>query len=287
MRVLTRKPITTFLVLIAFIAALPAVIANAASTDGEEIEPPDLPDWSFSGPFGRYDQAALRRGLQVYVEGCWDCHSLRHVAYRSLSALGIGYGPEDIKAFAADFDVVDGPDETGEMYERPARPSDRFAAPYPNKEAARAENKGMYPPDLSLITKARKDGANYLYSMLIGYTDPPAGVEPVPGMYYNKYVPGHFTGMNAPLLDNLVEYDDGTEATVEQMSQDVTEFLSWAADPHMNERKSLGLRVVIFLVLLTIMFIALKKEVWSHLYTPPEGHPESGDASGKPAREAK
>jgi ubiquinol-cytochrome c reductase cytochrome c1 subunit len=269
--------VTTFLALIGLVAVPPMFGAGTAHGDSGAIEAAPEPDWSFSGPFGRYDQSALRRGLQVYIDGCADCHSLRHVAYRSLSALGIGYGPEDIKAFAAEFEVEDGPDESGEMYMRPARPSDRFAPPYPNKEAARVDNKGMYPPDLSLITKARKDGANYLYAMLVGYTDPPEGEERVPGMYYNRYVPGHYTGMNAPLLDNLVAYDDGTEATVEQMSKDVTEFLAWAADPHMNDRKSLGIRVVIFLVLLTIMFIALKREVWAHLHTPPERDNEADE----------
>lgn len=275
-----------FLTMLGVLAVLPVFGAGVARGDGDSVETVPAPDWSFSGPFGRYDQGALRRGLRVYVDGCSDCHSLRHVAYRSLSALGIGYGPEDIKAFAAEFEVEDGPNEAGEMYFRPARPSDRFAPPYPNKQAARLDNKGMYPPDLSLITKARPDGANYLYALLVGYTDPPAGDEPVPGMYYNKFAPGHYIGMKAPLLDNLVEYDDGTEATVEQMSKDVTEFLAWAADPHMNERKSLGIRVVIFLVLLTIMFIALKKEVWAHLHVPPRRDKEEGEATTEPKQGA-
>ncbi len=286
-----RRLLANVLMAMGLMAVLPMLGAGVARGDSDTVEAAPEPDWSFSGPFGRYDQDALRRGLQVYIEGCWDCHSLRHVAYRSLSALGVGYGPEDIKALAAEFEVEDGPNAEGEMYPRPARPSDRFAAPYPNKQAARVENNGMYPPDLSLITKARKDGANALYALLVGYTDPPAGEEPVPGMYYNQYVPGHYTGMKAPLLDNLVEFDDGTEATVEQMSKDVTEFLAWAADPHMNERKSLGIRVVVFLVLLTIMFIALKKEVWAHLYTPPEreprGDPLREDEGGEAAREPK
>ncbi len=271
-----------FLMVAGFIAVLPMLGAGAAYGDSGTVESVPEPDWSFSGPFGRYDQAALRRGLQVYIEGCWDCHSLRHVAYRSLSALGVGYGPEDIKALAAEFEVEDGPNAEGEMYLRPARPSDRFAPPYPNTQAARLANNGMYPPDLSLITKARKDGPDYLYALLVGYTDPPAGEVPAPGMYYNRHAPGHYTGMKAPLLDNLVEYDDGTEAKVEQMSKDVTEFLAWAADPHMNERKSLGIRVVIFLVLLTIMFIALKKEVWAHLYTPPQRNKDDGEIVNEP-----
>jgi ubiquinol-cytochrome c reductase cytochrome c1 subunit len=268
--------------LVGLFAIVPILVASPASADSDAPEGVVLPDWSFSGPFGRYDEAALRRGLRVYVEGCWDCHSLRHVAYRNLSALGVGFGPEDIKAFAAEFEVQDGPDESGEMYMRPARPSDRFASPFANKEAARIANKGMYPPDLSLITKARKHGVDYLYELLVGYTDPPPNEKPVPGMYYNPYAPGQHTGMKAPLIDNLVEYDDGTEATVEQMAKDVTQFLAWASDPHMNERKNLGWRVVVFLVLLTIMFIALKREVWAHLHAPPPEKEADGDlADGK------
>ena len=255
------------------VVALVAVLAHAGATaclaSDSGVQEPPKQDWSFSGPFGRYDQAALRRGLRVYVDGCWSCHSLRHVAYRSLSALGIGFGPEDIRAFAAEFEVRDGPNEDGEMFVRPARPSDHFAPPFANKAEARRANKGMYPPDLSLIAKARKGGPNYLYALLVGYAEPPAGTVPVPGMYYNSYASGHFTGMKAPLIDNLVDFDDGTEPTIEQMARDVTQFLAWAADPHLEERKRLGVKVVIFLALLTVMFIALKLEVWAHLKSPP------------------
>jgi ubiquinol-cytochrome c reductase cytochrome c1 subunit len=258
-----------FVLMVGLLAALAYLGTSVSVVADSSVEVPPAQEWSFSGPFGRYDQATLRRGLQVYVEGCWDCHSLRHVAYRNLSNLGVGFGPEDIRAFAAEFEVRDGPNEDGEMFMRPARPSDRFASAFANKAEARRANKGMYPPDLSLITKARKGGVDYLYALLVGYADPPAGTMPVAGMYYNPFVPGLFTGMKAPLIDNLVEYDDGTEATVEQMSKDVTHFLAWAADPHMEERKRLGVKVVIFLALLTTLFIALKLEVWAHLKSPP------------------
>ncbi len=242
---------------------LTALLPCAAPAAG----PPDVPDrdWSFEGAFGGFDQAALRRGLEVYLDACAGCHSLRHVAYRNLSALGVGFGPEDIKAFAADFSVEDGPDETGKPFFRPARPSDTFVAPYPNAEAARAANNGMYPPDLSLITRARAGGPDYLYAFLVGYGDPPPGVELAPGMQYNAVAPGGQTGMRQSLFEGLIDFEDGTEATVEQMAADVTTFLAWAADPHLEARKSLGLRVVAFLALLTCLFIALKAEIWAHL----------------------
>lgn len=237
---------------------------TAAAEDSE----PALPHqrWSFTGPLGRFDEAQLRRGFLVYMEGCASCHGMRHIAYRDLSALGIGFGPEDIKALAAGFTVEDGPDEEGGMYERPARASDRMVAPYPNVEAARLANNGIAPPDLSLITKARQGGSDYVYAFLTGYVDPLEHAEIAPGMEYNFYAPGQQTGMIPSLFDDLVEYEDGTEASVDQMAKDVTAFLSWAADPHMEQRKKLGIKVVVFLLLLTTMLYALKREVWAHLH---------------------
>jgi ubiquinol-cytochrome c reductase cytochrome b/c1 subunit len=247
-------------------AAFAPTPARAESTVSVDIPVLEHKLWTFKGPFGSFDQAQLRRGLQVYNEACAACHSLRHVAYRNLSALGVGFGPEDIVAFAAEYQVEDGPGEDGKMYMRPARPGDYFAPPYPNKEAARVANKGMYPPDLSLMTRAREDGANFLYEFLIGYEDPPPGFQKTPGMYFNRTAPGQQTGMMPALADDYVDYDDGTRATVEQMAQDVTAFFAWAADPHMETRKELGLKVVIFLVLLTFMLIALKLEVWAPVH---------------------
>lgn len=255
------------LISIVFCSAHSLSIPARAETDTPPG--PAAPDWVFSGLFGRYDDAGLRRGFLVYMDACSTCHSLRHVAYRDLQALGVGFGPEDIKSIAAQFKVVDGPDDNGKMFKRSGRPSDRFVPPYPNVEAAKAANKGMLPTDLSLITKARPGGPDFLYHLLTGYEDAPANFDLAPGMHYNVAVSGHQTGMMSPLYDDLVLYDDGTDATVEQMSKDVTQFLAWAADPHMDQRKRLGLKVVIFLTLLTIMMIALKREVWAHLHQEP------------------
>lgn len=255
----------SILAILATSCILPPATAPARADGGERPELPS-PLWSFAGILGRYDQASLRRGFLVYMDACAGCHSLRHVAYRDLTALGVGFTPEDIKALAAQFKVEDGPNEEGKMFRRPARPSDRIVSRFPNKQAAQHANNGMYPPDLSLITKARRDGIDYLYAFLIGYADAPEGFELNPGMHFNRFAPGQQTGMEAVLEDDLVEFDDGTPATVDRMARDVTEFLAWAADPHREARHSIGSRVVAFLFLLTLMLIALKREVWAHLH---------------------
>ncbi len=267
----------------AMAAAMASSLAvSPGRADGGER--PELPSplWSFSGILGRYDQAALRRGFLVYMDACSGCHSLRHVAYRDLSALGVGFTPENIKALAAQFKVEDGPNEEGKMVRRPARPADRIVSRFANKQAAQHANKGMYPPDLSLITKARRDGTDYLYAFLIGYEEAPAGARLTPGMHFNRYAPGQQTGMEAVLEDDLVEFDDGTPATVTQMARDVTEFLAWAADPHREIRHSIGSRVVVFLFLLTLMLIALKREVWAHLHEKKPEPPASAPAEPAP-----
>ncbi|HSO43550.1 MAG TPA: cytochrome c1 [Rhodospirillales bacterium] len=265
---------------IACIATLPATGGRADG--GERAELPS-PLWSFAGILGRYDLAALRRGFLVYMDTCSGCHSLRHVAYRDLSALGVGFATEDIKALAAQFKVEDGPNEEGKMFRRPARPSDRIVSRFPNKQAARFANNGMYPPDLSLITKARRDGIDYLYAFLIGYGEPPAGFKLNPGMHFNRYAPWQQTGMEAVLEDDLVEFDDGTPATADQMARDVTEFLAWAADPHREARHSIGSRVVVFLFLLTLMLIALKREIWAHLHERKPAAPAAAQPPAEPA----
>lgn len=280
-----RNAVTKSAAMVAATAALAASLGMIGAVGGAALasERPEIPSqsWDFSGPLGRFDDAQLRRGFLVYMDACSACHSLRHVAYRDLSALGVGFGPEDIKALAAEFTVLDGPGEDGEMYERPARPYDRFVPPFPNTQAARAANSGMAPPDLSLITKARPGGADYIYAFLTGYVDEPEGAEVTPGMFYNLYAPGRQTGMVPVLFEDLVEYEDGTPATVEQMAEDVTAFLAWAADPHMEQRKKLGIKVVIFLTLLTIMFYALKREVWAHLHARPVVGDDPRTASGE------
>ena len=201
--------------------------------------------------------------MQVYTEVCSSCHSLKYIAYRNLSDLG--YDKEEIKAFSANFLVKDGPNDDGEMFERPGRPSDHFVSPYPNVNAAKAANGGAYPPDLSLITKARGGGADYLYSLLIGYKEAPDSVNVLDGMYYNKYYSGSLIAMPQPLYDDGVVYADGTKASIEQMAADVTEFLSWAAEPEMEERKRTGIAAIAFLLIMAVLSYMAKQQIWANL----------------------
>jgi len=230
-----------------------------AFSAGEKIDYPKQ-KWSFSGITGTFDRASQQRGLQVYKEVCSGCHGLRLLAYRNLKA--IGYNDDEIKAFASENNVNTINDD-GEIVERPARPSDRFVSPYPNDKAARAANGGAYPPDLSLIVKARPDGANYLHALLTGYVDAPAEKKVPDGMYYNKYYSGNLIGMPQPLYDDGVEYADGTKATPEQMAKDVTAFLAWASEPEMEDRKRLGISVILFLLLLTLLSYFAMKQIWA------------------------
>jgi len=247
---------------------LGAAVALALATGAASAaEGPKLPaqDWSFDGIFGTYDRAELRRGVQVYNEVCASCHGLKLVAYRNLGA--VGFSADEIKAIAAEFEVTDGPNNDGDMFTRPARPADRFASPFANAQAARAANNGALPPDLSVITKARKGGGDYIYALMSGYLEePPADFELADGMYYNKVFPGHQIAMSPPLGDDAVEYTDGTQATTAQMAKDVTTFLVWAAEPEMEERKRLGIKVMLFLLVLTGLLYALKRKIWSDLH---------------------
>lgn len=243
----------------AFLAGVSTVPAEA-----EKIELPDV-EWSWEGPFGAFDKAQLQRGLQIYTDSCSTCHSLGLIAYRNLSALG--YGEDEIKAYAANYEVQDGPDDEGEMFMRAALPSDRFVPPFANENAARASNNGAYPPDLSLMAKARKNGANYIYAMMTGYADEaPAGVELMEGIAYHKYFTGQQIAMPQPLFGDDVEYADGTEATLEQEAKDITAFLAWAAEPELEDRKSMGIKVLLFLGVLFVMVVAVKKAVWRNVH---------------------
>ena len=225
-----------------------------------EMVDPIKVDWSFKGLTGTFDRASQQRGLQVYKEVCSGCHGMRLLAYRNLKS--IGYNDDEIKAFAAD-NSVNTINDDGEVVERPARPSDKFVSPYPNDKAARAANGGAYPPDLSLIVKARPDGANYLHALLTGYVDAPAEKKVPDGMYYNKYYSGNLIGMPQPLYDDGVEYADGTKATPDQMAKDVTAFLAWASEPEMEDRKRLGISVMLFLLLLTALSYFAMKQIWA------------------------
>ena len=225
-------------------------------------------DWTFKGLFGKYDRASLQRGYQVYTEVCAACHSMQYLSYRNLAEPG---GPEftedEAKFIAASFEVLDGPNSDGEMFTRPAKLSDKFVMPYDNVEAAKAANGGAYPPDMSVLAKARKGGADYIYSLLLGYDDPPADIKLDDGVYYNKFMYGNKIKMPIPLSDGLVEYSDGTEATEEQMAKDVTTFLMWSAEPHLETRHKTGFRVIVYLIILSILVYLTMKKIWSRVET--------------------
>jgi len=225
-------------------------------------------DWSFKGPFGKFDRAALQRGYQVYTEVCSSCHSMKYLSYRNLVQSG---GPEfseaQAKAIAASFEVKDGPNADGEMFMRPGKLSDKFVMPYENEKAAQAANGGAYPPDMTVLVKARGGGVDYIYSLLQGYEDPPAGVSLDDGVYYNKYMYGNKIKMSNQLSDGLIEYSDGTNATVEQMAKDVTTFLMWTAEPHLETRHRMGFKAIVYLIILTILVYFSMKKIWSRIET--------------------
>jgi len=221
-------------------------------------------DWSFEGLFGTFDRTSLQRGYQVYNEVCAGCHSVKHLSYRNLSEKG---GPEfsieEAKAIASQFEVEDGPNSDGEMFMRAARLSDKFASPYPNVEASTAANDGAYPPDMSVLAKARAGGADYIYSLLLGYEEAPTNFELDDGVYYNKYMPGNKIKMSEPISDGIVEYSDGTNATKEQIAKDVTSFLVWTSEPHLESQHRMGFKVIIYLIILIILVYMSKQKVWS------------------------
>ena len=225
-------------------------------------------DWSFKGLFGKFDRSALQRGYQVYTEVCSSCHSMKYLSYRNLAEKG---GPEfseaEAKAIAASFEVKDGPNADGDMFFRPGKLSDKFVMPYENVKAAQAANGGAYPPDMSVLVKARGGGVDYIYSLLQGYEDPPAGVTLDDGVYYNKYMYGNKIKMANQLSDGLVEYSDGTRATVQQMSKDVTTFLMWSAEPHLESRHQMGFKAIVYLIILTILVYFSMKKIWSRIET--------------------
>ncbi len=246
-------------------AALAALVTvGAGQVHAAEGEAMPKYDWSFSGVFGRFDRAAMQRGLQVYREVCSACHGLKYVAFRNLEVLG--YSEDEIKEMATEYSIGDGPNDEGDMFERPGRPSDYFPSPFPNDKAAAAANNGAAPPDLSLMAKARPGGPDYIRNLLLGYEDPPAGFEALEGLNYNLYFPGHQIAMAAPLSDGAVEFADGTEASTEQMATDLANFLMWTAEPNLERRHSLGVSVVLFLLVFTGILYAAKRKVWSDLH---------------------
>lgn len=247
-----------------------------------EAETPPAVKWSFHGPFGTFDRAQLQRGFKIYREVCQNCHALSLLSFRNLAERG---GPEFSRAQAAavatEYKIKDGPNDQGEMFERPGRAADRFPAPFPNEQAARAANGGAAPPDLSIIAKARtyergfpwfvldiftqyqEQGVDYIVALLKGYEDPPQGFTLPQGSQYNKYFPGHALAMPPPLQDNQITYDDGSPQTLDQYSKDVAAFLMWAAEPHLEARKRIGFQVMVFLIVFAGLLYFTKKRVWS------------------------
>ncbi len=254
-----------FLKILSLIILLVGAPFNSYSADKVEYL---KTDWTFKGLFGKFDRSSLQRGYQVYTEVCSSCHSMKYVSYRNLAEKG---GPEftveQAKAIAASFEVTDGPNSDGEMFTRPGKLSDKFVMPYENVKAAQAANGGAYPPDMSVLVKARGGGANYIYSLLQGYEEPPYGVTLDEGVHYNKYMYGNKIKMANPLSDDLIEYADGTRATVEQMSKDVTTFLMWTAEPHLEARHQMGFKAILYLIILTILVYFSMKRIWSRIET--------------------
>lgn len=242
-------------------ASLPMGAAKAAEG------PVELPhvNFSFNGPFGTFDRAQVQRGFQVYKDVCAACHGMHLLAYRNLRDIGLS--EEEVTAIAASVQIQDGPNDNGEMFERPGRASDRFRRPFANDAAARAANNGALPPDLSVITKARVGGAQYVHALLVGYTQPPEGVTVMEGMHYNEYFPGHQIAMAPPLVqDGQLTFGDGTNATVDQMARDVSAFLTWAAEPELETRRAMGVRILIFLAILGGLTYAVKRKIWADVH---------------------
>jgi cytochrome c1 len=272
------------LIALALVAGL-SVPAFAAG----DAEMPPKQKWSFSGPFGKFDRGQLQRGFKVYREVCQACHSLSLLSFRNLAEPGgPGFTTRQAAAIAAEYQVKDGPNDAGEMFDRAGRLADRFPKPFPNGNAARAANGGALPPDLSVIAKARtyergglwflldlvtqyqEQGPDYLTALLTGYVEAPKGFALPDGTHYNKYFPGHAIGMPNPLSDDQVTYEDGSPQTALQYAKDVTAFMMWAAEPHMEARKRIGLQVMLFLIVLAGLMYFTKKKVWAAVKAHPE-----------------
>jgi ubiquinol-cytochrome c reductase cytochrome c1 subunit len=257
-----KKPVKKSLLAAVSLIALSISGYSYANSDAKR---PHQEEWAFDGIFGKVDKASAQRGYQVYKEVCSACHSMKRIAFRNLAA--IGFSEAEIKALAASYKVKDEPNDAGDILDRDGKPSDYFVSPFPNEQAAGAGFNGKAPPDLSLIIKARHDGANYVYSLLTGYGQtPPAHVTITDGQHYNPYFPGGSILMPPPLSEDGVSYQDGTKASVEQMARDVTTFLQWAAEPDMEARKQMGIKVLIYLAVFTGLMYVAKRNLWKKLH---------------------
>ena len=244
-------------------AMMAAGLATTPVMAQEEITLPKQ-NWSFGGIFGTPDIASAQRGLQIYAEVCSNCHAMHLLHYRDLE--GLGLNEEQIKAFAATFTVPQGLNDQGEPKDGPATPANQFRSPFANDIAARAANNGALPPDLSLIVNAREGGADYIYSLMTGYADPPADFKMQDGMNFNMYFPGHQIAMPQPLHDGQVTFADGSPGNIAQEAHDVATFLAWAANPEQTERKQLGVRVILYLGFMACVTYALKRKVWAAVH---------------------
>jgi len=285
---MTLISMRSFVSLAAALTAL--VIAGGAASAAEEGAEIHKQDWTFAGIVGHFDRAQLRRGYAVYKGVCSACHGMKQLHFRNLGEPG---GPEfsqsNVDQFAADAQVTDGPNDDGEMFQRPGKPADRFPLPYPNDKAAAAAQNGAVPPDLSVMAKARgiertaawytepahwisdvvtayqEAGPDYITALLTGYSEPPAGMQMAPGMNFNKAFPGHQIAMPMPLSDGQVDYTDGTPATVANYAKDVSAFLMWAAEPKLEERKRMGLKVMVYLIILAGLLYLSKRALWRNV----------------------
>ncbi|KAI4902918.1 hypothetical protein NFI96_010943 [Prochilodus magdalenae] len=268
-----KVALTTLGVLTTGGAGLALMLHQSVKASDLELHPPSYP-WSHNGMLSSLDHASIRRGYQVYKQVCAACHSMEYLAFRNL--VGVSHTEEEVKALAEEIEVVDGPDETGEMFTRPGKPSDYFPKPYSNPEAARAANNGALPPDLSYIINARHGGEDYVFSLLTGYCDPPAGVSVREGLYYNPYFPGQAIAMAPPIYNEVLEFDDGTPATMSQVAKDVCTFLRWAGEPEHDQRKRMGLKLLLGSAIILPLAYYLKRHRWSVLksrkiaYRPPK-----------------
>ncbi|KAM4688555.1 cytochrome c1, heme protein, mitochondrial [Discoglossus pictus] len=268
-----KAAISTLGVIAAGGAGLAFALHRSVKASDLELHPPSYP-WSHNGFLSSLDHASIRRGYQVYKQVCAACHSMEYIAFRNL--IGVSHTEAEAKALAEEFEIVDGPDENGEMFTRPGKLSDYFPKPYPNSEAARASNNGALPPDLSYIVNARHGGEDYIFSLLTGYCDPPTGVALREGLYYNPYFPGQAIGMAPPIYNEILEYDDATPATMSQVAKDVCTFLRWASEPEFDQRKRMGLKVLMISAILIPLVYYMKRHRWSVLksrkmaYRPPK-----------------
>jgi cytochrome c1 len=258
----------------AFVAAFGSLAALTVPAGADDDQVIKTQDWAFNGVFGHYDMVRVKRGFEVYHQVCQNCHSLKLLAYRNLgggdgagTGGGMGLSDDEVAKIAAERQTTDGPNDAGDMFQRPGKAADHFIPPFPNDNAARAANNGALPPDLSLIVKAREGGPDYVFSILTGFQDPPpAGVKVNPGMYYNKAFAGHQIAMPPPLADGTVTFADGTKATLDEEATDVVSFLSWAAEPNLDVRHNLGVKVLIFAAVLTILAYILKRKIWADVH---------------------